>query len=213
MSDFGFRFTPRPVSLSGELTVSRGFRADNRFDASPRFTTARPLPEGQLPPGIAPAPLSDPVADAWSQGFEAGFHQAAAEAAAQQAEAAQAVEALTLAFARMNTRMEEELRLRLRETVAALCEAAIAPMTLDPEALSRRVAKAAGMLARADDERVVRLHPEDLKLVAERLSPDWKVEPDPSLERGTVRVEAACGGVEDSPALWREAIREALHQC
>ena len=69
------------------------------------------------------------------------------------------------------------------------------------------------MLARADDDRVIRLHPDDMALVAPRLAPDWGVEPDPALERGSLRVETASGGVEDGPATWRRAIAEALHQC
>ena len=68
------------------------------------------------------------------------------------------------------------------------------------------------VVSRADDERVVRLHPADIELVSPRLKADWTVQPDPSLERGTVRVETATGGVEDGPAAWRMAIAEALHQ-
>ena len=101
----------------------------------------------------------------------------------------------------------------LRDTVAALCEAAIAPLALDEDALARRIVTAVSMLARADDERVIRLHPDDLDLVSQRLSAEWQVEPDPTLERGAVRVETATGGVEDGPGQWRRAIAEALHQC
>jgi len=80
----------------------------------------------------------------------------------------------------------------------------------DQAALARRVEVAAGMLARAADERVIRLHPEDLALVGARLPEDWHFEPDPGLERGALRVEGAAGGVEDSPAIWLRALSEAL---
>uniref|UniRef100_UPI002601EB82 FliH/SctL family protein n=1 Tax=Novosphingobium sp. TaxID=1874826 RepID=UPI002601EB82 len=83
----------------------------------------------------------------------------------------------------------------------------------DPEALARRVEIAAGMLARAADERVIRLHPEDLALVGARLPEDWHFEPDPGLERGALRVEGAAGGVEDGPAIWLRALSEALAAC
>ena len=99
------------------------------------------------------------------------------------------------------------------DAVNALCEAAIAPMMLDKTALAARVVRAAGMLARADDERVLRLHPDDLKLVGKRLPEGLDVVPDPALERGALRVETANGGVEDGPAHWRAAIAEALGQC
>ena len=104
-------------------------------------------------------------------------------------------------------------RLRLRDTVAALCEQAIAPFALDEEALLRRIDKAVAMLARADDDRVIRLHPEDIALLSPRLPQEWHVLPDAALERGALRVECATGGVEDGPAGWRRAIAEALHQC
>lgn len=116
-------------------------------------------------------------------------------------------------LSRLDAAMQSELADRLRETVIALCETAIAPAALDPDVLTRRVTVAAAMLARAEDQRVIRLHPEDLALIAARLPEDWHFEPDASLERGALRVEGAAGGVEDGPEQWRRAIDEALRQC
>ena len=73
--------------------------------------------------------------------------------------------------------------------------------------------RAAAMLARADDDRVLRLHPEDIRLIGKRLPEGLEVVPDPALERGALRVETASGGVEDGPSHWRRAIAEALSQC
>ena len=72
---------------------------------------------------------------------------------------------------------------------------------------------AVAMLARADDDRMIRLNPDDLALVGPRLSAEWQVQPDPALPRGSLRVETASCGVEDGPDQWRRAIAEALHQC
>jgi flagellar assembly protein FliH len=176
----------------------RGFRGDPRY-APP----ARPAPPD---PG-------DTLAAAFEEGFAAGLAegQARAEAQAQADDAAR--DGLALSFARLDARLEEELRQRLHAAVSALCEGALAPLALDEEALAQRVTKAVSMLARADDERVIRLHPEDIALVSPRLPGDWRVEPDPALERGALRVETATGGVEDGPAQWRRAIAEALGQC
>ena len=69
------------------------------------------------------------------------------------------------------------------------------------------------MLARADDERVLRLHPEDLKLMAARLPDGLATLEDPALERGALRIESSSGGVEDGPEHWRRAIAEAVAQC
>ena len=205
MSDLGFRFTPHPTSQIERLPQPAGFRADARFGPPGTAVVAEPeAPEEELP---------DPVAEGYSRGFEAGYHQAMSAARAKAEADADAAQKLGLAFARLDAALEEELRLRLRDTVAALCEAAIAPLAIDEAALLRRVKAAAGMLARADDERVIRLHPDDMELICAQLPEDWVVEPDASLERGTIRVEAANGGVEDGPATWRHAIGEALHQC
>lgn len=172
-----------------------------------------PAPEPELPVQLELEHAPDPVADAYTNGFAAGYEQAQNEASARAAQDAAAYQGLMLSFTRLDAALEEELRLRLRDTVAALCEAAIAPLALDEEALLRRVGRAASMLARADDERVIRLHPDDVKLVSPHLSEQWHVQPDTRLERGTIRIESANGGVEDGPATWRLAISEALHQC
>lgn len=196
------------LSLLDVFAHPPGFRADERFAEPFHLSAPEPVPE----PVEVPEDLVDPVAEAFAQGYLAGRQEAerAAQVAAGEDEAARAK--LGLSFLRLDKALEEELRLRLRETVAALCEAAIAPLALDEDALMLRVTRAASMLARADDERVLRLHPEDIKMIAPRLLKDWQVEPDSTIERGSVRVEGAAGGVEDGPETWRRAIAEALHQ-
>jgi flagellar assembly protein FliH len=69
------------------------------------------------------------------------------------------------------------------------------------------------MLARADDERVLRLHPDDFALIGKALPDELEVRSDPALERGALRLESVNGGVEDGPAHWRRAIAEAIAQC
>lgn len=160
-----------------------------------------------------PVPVEDPLAVAWAEGFATGAATAEAEAQARAEEAAAASAKIELAFARLDVAQEESLRQRLHETVTALCEAAIAPLGLDADALARRVARAATMLSRADDERVLRLHPDDLALLAGRLPEGLATESDPALERGALRMETQSGGIEDGPGQWHRAIAEALAQC
>lgn len=195
-----------PVSLEA-LGGSGGFRKSARFL---RVAEPAPMPAPSPEPE---APVDDPITIAFTEGFNAGVSAAQADAEERaQAEAA-AREALTLSFTRLDHDLEEQLRQRLRDTVAALCESAIAPLALDEEALLRRVEKAASMLARADDVRVIRLHPDDIAMVSPKLTAEWQVVPDPALERGALRVESTTGGIEDGPAVWRQAIAEALQQC
>lgn len=186
------------------------FQPDRRFSASPQ---PEPPIKAEEPAPAAPEPEApDPVSEAFARGYAEGHRQAAEDAATRAAADMAARERLALSFARIDERLEEELRLRLRDTVAALCEAAIAPLALDPVALSQRVETAVSMLARTDDDRVIHLNPRDFDLVSPRLRSEWKIRPDRTLERGTVRIETNSGGVEDGPANWRRAISEALQQ-
>lgn len=187
-----------------ELGASAGFRSDARFAEG----------EAVPPPELLPEPdATDPIADAYAEGFAAGASAARAEAKLQARDERDAREALALSFARLDGDMARELELRLRETVAALCEAAVLPLAIDQAALVPRIERAAAMLARADDERVIHLNPDDLAFVSPRLSRDWRVQPDKSLPRGSIRVEGRDGGVEDGPGQWSCAIREALARC
>ncbi|WP_228726814.1 FliH/SctL family protein [Novosphingobium aureum] len=218
MSDLGFamnRSGGEPGDGGGFRLLDRlngagGFRPDQRYGGEP-VSPQRSAQEPAAPEEEPDAP--DPVSQAYSDGFAAGFEQAARQAEIAHDADTAAREGLRLAIARLDGELEERLRLRLRETVAALCESAIAPLALDRDGLTRRIARAVAMLQRADDERVIRLHPEDLALVSPRLASEWTVREDPRMERGTIRVETASGGVEDGPATWRQAITEALHDC
>lgn len=222
MSDLAFMSAPgfaasSRFGLAEALARPAGFLPDARYGAAPAESRPETPPEPAPPLAACEEAVQedapDPVAEAFTQGFAAGHEQARMEAEAQAAADAAAREGLMLSFARLDAVLEEELRLRLRETVAALCEAAIAPLAIDEQALTRRIERAVAMLARADDERVVRLHPDDVALVSSRLDSEWQVRPDARLERGTVCIDSPGGGVEDGPATWRLAIAEALHSC
>jgi flagellar assembly protein FliH len=196
------------LSLSG-LSRASAFQPDSRFgDWQPEPTLERePIAAVRLEPEV------DPVSDAFMKGYNQGLEMGRSEAEAGAADDVAAASRLALSFAKVDEAMEEQLRQRLRDTVVALCESALAPLAIDEDMLTRRIAIAAAMLARADDDRVIRIHPLDLERLAPRLQADWDVQPDSSLERGAIRVEGANGGVEDGPATWRRAIAEALHQC
>lgn len=185
---------------------------EGRFARSARFWPT--AAEEAVPPPEAnaiepPDPLELALAEAHARGRAEALAEAEARAEADEA----AREALALSFARFDAAETERLAGALRETVEALCHALIAEAALDPAALARRAETAARMLARAEDERTFRLHPEDLALLGGKLPADWTVLPDPGLERGALRIETAAGGVEDGPGQWRQAVAEALRAC
>jgi len=223
------------ADLSAMLGKSSGFLPDARFAALPddigdALPAALAALGGRMGGGLhrhaaqhampataepEPEPAPDPVAQARAESYTQGAEEARA-AAAQEADQADMLRSkLAHAFARVDGELAEQFRQRLMETVVALCEATLAPLALDRDALTRRVERAAAMFARADDERVIRLHPDDLKLIRAQLPKDWHFSADPALERGAIRVESRhsgveIGGVEDGPSQWRRAIAEAL---
>ena len=181
-----------------------GARGIAAFSCDLRFA-----PSGSAPAAPAGPDPAEPIALAFAEGHAAGLAEAAAQAEA----LARARERLAFSFARIDAELAEALRDKLHAAVSALCEAALRPLALDREALRRRVDVAVAMFVRADDERVIRLHPDDLALAGDWLASDWQILPDPALERGALRVETTGGGLEDGPAQWRTAIEEALRLC
>lgn len=193
----------RVLSLAELGLAPGGFREDRRFMRGS--------------PPAADLLVTEAEEDPETRAFAAGYAQGAADAEAAFAEALAQQDAarakIELAFGRLDADMTRELEARLRDTVLALCTPLFGEYAANEEALAARVKVAAGMLARAADERVIRLHPEDLALLAARLPEDWHFEPDPALERGTLRIEGTAGGVEDGPGTWNRALSEALAQC
>lgn len=186
------------------LPGSGNFSRDVRF---------APAPEAPAEPEAEAEPEVDPLELAHATGFAEGLAAGRAEAEQARISADAARASFAFAFERIDAELAEALRLRLRDTVIALCEASLAPLALDPEALARRVAAATELFRRADDQRVIRLNPEDHVLVASLLPAGWAFHDDPALPRGTLRVETSSGGAEDGPLQWRRALDEALERC
>jgi flagellar assembly protein FliH len=196
-----------PAGLFGAgLFGAAGFGCTG-FTPDPRFAVAG-MARGSAHAEAAPPP--NPLALAHATGFAEGEAAARAAAEAQAARAENARARLELTFARLDAGLTEQLRQRLTETVAALCEATLAPLALDHALLAERARRAVALFSRAEDERVIRLNPDDLEAVRPLLPAEWTFAPDPALAPGALRVETASGGAEDGPDQWRRAIAEAL---
>lgn len=190
---------------SGGLPLAQ-LRGRGGFARDPRFAAA-------IVDSNPVEVVRDPVADAYHRGLADGAAQAEARAAEAERERDRCRAAIELAFARFDESSAAELRERLRQTVLALCEEAIMPHAIDIDGLVARIERATAMLHRAQDERRVLLHPDDLALVRDRLPVDLIVEADASIERGALRIETADGGIEDGPAQWRRILAEAFREC
>ena len=195
----------RPLALRETV----GFSADSRF--------SRDIPASEVVIEVEPEepaePEPDPLEEAFARGVAEGEAQARKEYDDRLLELEQRFAGMGKELAELAVDESDRLRNRLRETVVALCEETIAPLALDTQLLARRVEKAANMLMRAQDERHIRLHPDDLTAIRTLVSPDLSMEADPSLPRGSLRIETVDGGIEDGMASWQEAIREAVGQC
>lgn len=180
----------------------RGFQPDRRFfDVPVEVVEAAPEPDIAEP---------DPLEDAFERGLAEGEARAQGRCAEQIAQVEARCTALVAGLEAMQKVEADALAERLRQTVLALCEEAVLPLALDPARLADRARKAAAMLTRAQDERLLRLNPEDAVLVSSHLSSDFTILPDPSLERGGLRIDTPDGGVEDGPALWLQSLHEAF---
>lgn len=179
-------------------TPSRGtFQVDARFGGALK-----------APPSPA-VRVHDPLSDAWDDGFRA----AAAQVRDDMAQVAAANAEIELAYAKLTDVEGEAIAEKLREIVIALCGAVLEDAAIDTALLEHRIAKAMALLRRNSDEKILRVHPDDLALIGARLPPGLEARADPALDRGALRIETAAGGVEDGPAQWREAITAAVRAC
>lgn len=185
--------------LSALAARPAGFAPDARFTLA-RHVVAEPDAVAQT--------LHDKaeLEAAYAQGVADGRAAVAAELA----ERDQARAGLSLALARLDEQLGEELAGRLAQAVMGLCQATMAPYAVDPAMLQRRCIAAAGMVGEGVIDASLRLHPDDIDLLDRGFASTWHIVPDGALERGTLVFDMADGAVEDGPAQWRAALAEAL---
>lgn len=198
-------------ALRAALPLDR-LRGGGSFSRDARFSPLASLHSEEQDEPVQ-QPERDLVAEAYDRGFADGRAEAEERAAQEQADRDAQRASIELAFARFDAASAQDLRERLRQTVYALCEEAVLPLALDPVGLAARIEKAASMLQRAQDDRRVRLNPEDLALVEGRLPAGLTLLADPSIERGALRIETEDSGIEDGPRQWRRILGEAFREC
>lgn len=185
-------------------------RRPARFVSDRRFTEES---TGSLPPALDDGPELATEENLWQRGYDAGMAAAEVEQARLARIDADAHDKLRLAFARLDACACDALAEQLADTVVALCEATLAPLTLDRGALQQRCEQAARGLGAAPEHLTLRLCPQDAAMIDPDFAAAWRIVPDAGLNRGALCLESRDGGIADDPALWTSQLRQALRGC
>jgi flagellar assembly protein FliH len=179
------------------------------FDAPFECLTLHPE-TGFLPmtlPALSIA--SDAEVEAQPDDFEMGYAAGQLEAEARFATERLKFGRLIASIEALQPEPSEELGLLIAETVASLTAQIVGPAAVDPEGLLVRATEAANLVSECDAARVMRLHPDDIALLADASLP-LSVEPDAGLDRGSVRIDCSAGWIETGTSHFLQMLRVQL---
>ena len=182
------------ISLAHAMAQGRGFRPLH-FDgmAAPQVAAADTAFESEA--------ADDPFALGLAEGQRL-------------AEAAFAVEreqllALAASAEVLQDEPSEELAQLIAETVERLVRQIVESAPIDGDWLRNQAETAAAMVAEADKARTLWVNPADAVLLVDAPIA-LPIESDPSMARGTVRVETSAGWIEHGRAVYLDELRAAL---
>lgn len=209
-----------PQDLVGRITMPRGFAPQSAAPAAPsprHFEPADPdedPTEGWDPfdpaPQVTPGRFVDPVAAAHAAGYAEGRAVAMAEIEDVKAREAALLEQVSRALAEGAHFDRERMAGHLRQTVLHLVTKMVGESGVAPDVLSARVTAAVELLADGAESALLRLHPDDVALIADKLPKSVFPVGDPHLARGSFALESASTLVEDGPEMWLEQLASAI---
>jgi flagellar assembly protein FliH len=192
------------------------------LDASRGFVSRSPV-GGLLPSEIdhaaeQDAALQAALEQAHADGFAAGLSAARAESAGKEAALHAELRAVIAALDTQRTLDKAALGPMLKDTVLGLVGQVVGEhVATDPKFINGLVSRALGGIREAHGPTRLLLHPDDLALLGSLPTgdhPNLAIVPEATLPRGTVRLEADGGAVEDGvrPRLVRleQALRTSL---
>ncbi len=150
---------------------------------------------------------SDLQASAFAQGFEEGRRVVEDMIADERAALVQ----LSASLEVLKPQPSQALAMLLSETIERLLRQIMGTVALDRETLIERCERAAELIGDEAGPMRLRLHPDDLELLADAPI-DTPLIADQSLLRGTIRLETDEGWIEDGPEVRLERLRAALDQ-
>jgi len=150
---------------------------------------------------------ADLQAAAFAQGFEEGRKAVEDMITDERAAIIQLAGSLEV----LKPQPSQALAMLLSETVERLVRQIMGTVTIDRDTLIDRCERAAELIGEEAGPMRLRLHPDDLELLADAPI-DTPLVGDPHLLRGTIRLETDEGWIEDGPEARLERLRAALDQ-
>lgn len=178
----------------------------------PRHADADHAPEGD---GLAEFPSEggafvDPIEQARAHGFAEGLAHARALAAEQTERDAALITSIAAALQSPDRIDREAVARQLRETVLFLLAKMVGEVGVPADILAARVEAATGLLADGAESALLRVNPDDVALLEEKLPPTIFPIGDAAVARGSFVLEAASTIVEEGPELWLEQLAAAI---
>jgi flagellar assembly protein FliH len=164
-------------------------------------------PLGDKPRGEAP---SDAVEAARAEGFAEGM-AAAERMAAERGEAdAQALARIAAVLEATAAFDRDTLASCLRQTVLTLVARLVGEAGVSADLLTKRIEAAVALIADSAEPAMLRLNPEDLKLLEGHVPAPLLAVQDAAMERGGFRIETRSTAIEDGPSAWLNQLAAAL---
>ncbi|MBY0282573.1 MAG: flagellar assembly protein FliH [Sphingomonas sp.] len=156
--------------------------------------------------------FADPIAAARAQAFAEGMaHARALDDAAGERDVT--LFATLAAALKSSERIDRDaLARQLRETVMFLVTKMIGEVGVSGDVLAARIDAATVLLADAAESALLRVHPDDIDLLKDRLPTTIFPVGDESVSRGSFVLEAASTIVEEGPELWLEQLAAAIER-
>lgn len=163
-----------------------------------------------LDPEVEETRFVDPIEAARSAGYEEGVAAATAAFEVSAARDRAMLETLLTQIRAGHSVDREAVARRLRQTVQLLVEQLVGEAGVSGELLAARVHAAAELLADASESAMLRVHPDDVALLAGELPDTIFAVGDAQVARGSFVLEAASTIVEDGPAIWLDQLAVAI---
>jgi len=143
------------------------------------------------------------------EAFARGFDEGAAASEAAMAELSARQDALTQALAALKAPASGTLAAMLSTAVVRLVEQIVGNAPIDADLLRRRCESVAACMEDNDGDVTLRVHPDDMPLL-DGADMHCRLSPDPTLGRGSVRLDADDGWIEDGPDVRLSRLRATL---